>query len=297
VLRCTGAPALNRRAFLLSFWRCQEILEFPAVCLNTRTLELVGEWRTYVKPSEHPRLSVFCKTLTGITQEQVDAGMPLAAAIDAHKAWLQSLGLLHAPGEPPRFAVCTWTDWDCKVMLASEMRWRRIQTPEYLLSWIDLKKVFQGLWPRAQGGLAEACAAAGVPWEGRAHSGLDDARNTARLAARCIAKGAVLRITGGFGAHAPAAPRQATLMEAFGASTVMAARGSGGPPRCGCGVVAAIRAVKRPGPNNGRSFYSCGRYTITTGAVCDTFEWAPPGTVKPPDSWRGRRRRRGSHSE
>jgi ERI1 exoribonuclease 2 len=159
-------------------------------------------------------------------------------------------------------------------------------------SWCDLKKVFQVLFPRVQGGLAEACAAAGVPWEGRAHSGLDDARNTARLAARLIARGAVLRITGGFAGHAPPVARQATLMEAFGAP--LPARGGGNrPPRCGCGVPSAIRVVRRPGPNNGRSFFSCGRYKSTTGAVCNLFEWAPAGTQPPADTWRGRRRRRG----
>ena len=263
--------------------------------LNLRTCELGGEFRVYVRPTEHPRLSPFCTRLTGITQEQVDAGVPLAAALDAHAAWLREQGLLPiAPGDAPRFAVATWSDWDCKVMLHGEARWRGIQLPDYFRCWVDLKKVFQQFWPRAQGGLAEACAAARVPWEGAAHCGLDDARNTARLAAKCVAKGAVLQINGGFAGFVPAAPRQATLTDLFGASAAPASRAaSGGPPRCACGVACSLRQVRRPGPNCGRSFFSCGRYKATTGAMCDTFVWAPDGT-KPPQTWRGRRRREGS---
>lgn len=40
--------------------------------------------------------------------------------------------------------------------------------------------------------------AAGLQWEGRAHSGLDDARNTAKLAAQLIRMGAVIDVTGAF---------------------------------------------------------------------------------------------------
>ncbi len=221
--------------------------------------------------------------------------MPLASALEAHTAWLEAQGLL--PAAPARMAVATWSDWDLKVMLESETRWRRIQPPAHFRSWIDLKKVFRTHFPRVQGGLAEACAAAGVAWEGHAHSGLDDARNTARLAAKLIARGAVLSLTGGFAGHVPAAPRQGTLMEAFGAAATLTRTGtSGGVPRCGCGVPASIRAVRRAGPTNGRLFYSCGRYKATTGAMCDLFQWAPPGAALPADSWRGRRRRRDSRS-
>ena len=50
----------------------QEIIEFPCVIVNARTLELEASWRTYVKPDVHPQLSAFCTKLTGITQDRVN---------------------------------------------------------------------------------------------------------------------------------------------------------------------------------------------------------------------------------
>ncbi|GFH29842.1 exonuclease domain-containing protein, partial [Haematococcus lacustris] len=35
--------------------------------------------------------------------------------------------------------------------------------------------------------------------------------------------------------------------------------------QCHCGVPAALRVTKKPGVNNGRSFYSCGRVTKKPG--------------------------------
>ena len=258
----------------------QEIIELPIVLVNLRTLTLGASWRTYVKPTEHPTLSAFCSNLTGITQPQVESGVPLAAALASLDAFVSA----HVPSGATLLCA-TWSDWDLAHMLASEARWRRLQLPPYLQRWCDLRATFRTQYPRAQGGLEEACATAGVPWEGRAHCGLDDAANTARLAVQCCLRGAALVITGGVGL--PAAPRQATLHEAFNTAPPAAA---GGAPRCACGVPASLRAVKRPGANNGRLFYSCGRYTAAAGAVCQTFEWAPPGTVLPERTrWRKRR--------
>lgn len=45
--------------------------------------------------------------------------------------------------------------------------------------------------------------------------------------------------------------------------------------RCGCGVPAALRTVKKPGPHLGRAFYSCGRWRILEQTdTCGFFKWA-----------------------
>ncbi|CAK9100291.1 unnamed protein product [Durusdinium trenchii] len=49
----------------------QEIIEFPLVLVDAKTLTQVDEFRTYVRPEQNPTLSQFCTKLTGITQEQV----------------------------------------------------------------------------------------------------------------------------------------------------------------------------------------------------------------------------------
>ena len=43
-------------------------VEFPAVLLDLQTGKVVDEFQQYVLPRDNPKLSDFCKTLTGISQ-------------------------------------------------------------------------------------------------------------------------------------------------------------------------------------------------------------------------------------
>nr|XP_053639816.1 ERI1 exoribonuclease 2-like isoform X1 [Cherax quadricarinatus] len=68
-----------------------EIIEFPAVLLDLSSGNTLSEFHEYVKPTEQSILSSFCKNLTGITQEQVDAGIPLGACLCLFSTWIQKL--------------------------------------------------------------------------------------------------------------------------------------------------------------------------------------------------------------
>uniref|UniRef100_A0A4W5KG08 Exonuclease domain-containing protein n=1 Tax=Hucho hucho TaxID=62062 RepID=A0A4W5KG08_9TELE len=50
-----------------------------------------SEFHTYIQPQEHPILSDFCTELTGITQQQVEAGVPLHICLSRFSRWLQAL--------------------------------------------------------------------------------------------------------------------------------------------------------------------------------------------------------------
>lgn len=49
----------------------QEIIEFPAVLVNSITGQLEDQFQVYVRPTHNQLLSNFCKDLTGIQQTQV----------------------------------------------------------------------------------------------------------------------------------------------------------------------------------------------------------------------------------
>ena len=49
------------------FYR-QEIIEFPAVLVNTVTKQIEDEFHSYVRPILNPVLTKFCTSLTGIQQ-------------------------------------------------------------------------------------------------------------------------------------------------------------------------------------------------------------------------------------
>ena len=81
-----------------------------------------------------------------------------------------------------------------------ECKWRKLEQPKYLKRWVDLAAVCGKHWGK-KGNLRASVEAAGLAWEGRAHSAIDDARNTARWGGRQGGAGAGTR-TGGCGALA-----------------------------------------------------------------------------------------------
>ncbi|NXW66850.1 ERI2 exoribonuclease, partial [Eurystomus gularis] len=179
-------------------------VEFPAVLLNTSTGEIESEFHTYVQPQEHPILSEFCTELTGITQNQVDEGVPLNICLSQFWKWIQKIQkekkIIFSTETPsnPEAKACTfvtWTDWDLGVCLQYECKRKQLRKPDILNSWIDLKATYRAFYNRKPKGLNGALQDLGIAFAGREHSGLDDSRNTARLAWRLICDGCVLKVT------------------------------------------------------------------------------------------------------
>ncbi|XP_053326750.1 ERI1 exoribonuclease 2 [Spea bombifrons] len=184
----------------------QEIIEFPAVLLNTSNGEIESEFHTYVQPQEHPILSEFCTELTGIKQQQVDEGVPLKICLSQFSSWIQKIQkekmivfLTTSPERPTsEQKMCgfvTWSDWDLGVCLLYECKRKQLRKPEILNSWIDLRATYKLFYNRKPKGLNGALQDLGIEFSGREHSGLDDSRNTAKLAWRMICDGCVLKIT------------------------------------------------------------------------------------------------------
>ncbi|XP_046897491.1 ERI1 exoribonuclease 2 [Hypomesus transpacificus] len=184
----------------------QEIIEFPAVLLNTSTGEVEAEFHSYVQPQEHPVLSDFCTELTGITQAQVESGVPLQICLSRFSRWLQTQQLQrglafsrHPSGSPaPSHKLCafvTWSDWDLGVCLQYECSRKQLHKPDVLNSWTDLRSTYKLFYSRKPKGLNGALQDLGIQFSGRQHSGLDDARNTAGLAWRMMKDGCVMKIT------------------------------------------------------------------------------------------------------
>ncbi|XP_069545736.1 ERI1 exoribonuclease 2 [Brachyistius frenatus] len=186
----------------------QEIIEFPAVLLNTSTGQVESEFHSYVQPQEHPILSEFCTELTGITQMQVESGIPLQICLSRFSRWLQNLQLevgVVFPGKEQKCSaslqsqkMCTfltWSDWDLGVCLQYECKRKQLHKPDVLNNWIDLRSTYRLFYDRKPRGLNGALQDLGIQFSGREHSGLDDARNTAHLAARMMRDRCVMRVT------------------------------------------------------------------------------------------------------
>ncbi|XP_026560056.1 ERI1 exoribonuclease 2 [Pseudonaja textilis] len=183
--------------------RCQEIIEFPAVLLNTLNGEIETEFHMYVQPQEHPTLSGFCMELTGIKQHQVDEGVPLHISLSQFSKWIYKIrkeknivfGSTCAGPKEKLCAFVTWSDWDLGICLHYECKRKQLRKPNILNSWIDLRATYKSFYSRKPQGLNGALKDVGITFEGREHSGLDDSRNTARLAWKMIRDGCVMKIT------------------------------------------------------------------------------------------------------
>ncbi|KAM6165459.1 ERI1 exoribonuclease 2 isoform 2-T2 [Erethizon dorsatum] len=184
----------------------QEIIEFPAVLLNTSTGEIESEFHAYVQPQEHPILSEFCTELTGIKQVQVDEGVPLKICLSQFCKWIhkiqQQKKIFFTTGvsesstsEVKLCAFVTWSDWDLGVCLEYECKRKQLLKPVFLNSWIDLRTTYKLFYRRKPKGLSGALQEVGMEFSGREHSGLDDSRNTALLAWKMIRDGCLMKIT------------------------------------------------------------------------------------------------------
>lgn len=184
----------------------QEIIEFPAVLLNTSTGEIESEFHAYVQPQEHPVLSKFCMELTGIKQDQVDEGVPLKICLSQFCKWIHKIqeqkkfvfatGVLDlSTSEKNLCAFVTWSDWDLGVCLEYECKRKQLLKPTFLNSWIDLRVTYKIFYRRKPKGLSGALKEVGIEFLGREHSGLDDSRNTALLAWKMIKDGCLMKIT------------------------------------------------------------------------------------------------------
>ena len=49
----------------------RETIEIGAVLIDTHSLQVVDEFNSLIRPVIHPKLSKFCKELTGITQTEL----------------------------------------------------------------------------------------------------------------------------------------------------------------------------------------------------------------------------------
>ncbi|WCJ39177.1 ERI1 exoribonuclease 3 [Euphorbia peplus] len=254
----------------------QEIIEFPSVIVSSVTGQLEACFQTYVRPTCNQLLSDFCKDLTGIQQIQVDRGVTLSEALLRHDKWLEKKGIKNT-----NFAVVTWSNWDCRVMLESECRFKKIRKPPYFNRWINLKVPFNEVFGGVRCNLKEAVEMAGLAWQGRAHCGLDDAKNTARLLSSLMRRGIRFSITNSLTwqtndysfswKQSPdnmTVPHQPYKLKELNLPVFHY------HPLCYCGVKSGKCMIRQPGPRQGSIFFGCGNWTATRGSRCHYFEWA-----------------------
>ncbi|KAI9064213.1 hypothetical protein FKP32DRAFT_1611313 [Trametes sanguinea] len=193
-----------------------EIIEWPVVLLRwkdkdikgkARELEVVDEFRSFVRPTWRPQLSQFCSALTGITQEQVDGAPSFPEVLDQFRRFLEKHELIdpETGRRLTRFCFCTdgphdirdfvipipsWLTWDIVDVRRLVGEWHAFSTPDPD-GGANRRPV--GAFPlprRVSLSIPRQLHALGLePFEGRQHSGIDDTRNIARLVIELARRG------------------------------------------------------------------------------------------------------------
>jgi len=148
-----------------------EIIEIGSVAVNAATGDILSEFYTFIRPVRHPTLTGFCKSLTTITQNEVNAAPAFREALAAFAAWL-------APFEHPVF--CSWGDYD-RNQLEKDRDFHGVPFP-FLSGHRNLKKEFsKAIDSPKRFGLGQALDHLRLNFEGTPHRGIDDAKNIARV--------------------------------------------------------------------------------------------------------------------
>ena len=156
------------------FSRTKETIEIGAVkLLRDRAPSKWPEFQTFVRPRRLPRLSSFCRELTGINQEDVDAAPRFPDALQLFFEWSQPL---------ERVVLASWSRYD---LWQLDLDLKAHELPELDFPFLDVKK----LAARIVGAKNfEATARALTPdsLDMTKHRALPDARRTARILNRLL---------------------------------------------------------------------------------------------------------------
>ncbi|KAF9792345.1 ribonuclease H-like domain-containing protein [Thelephora terrestris] len=187
-----------------------EIIEWPVCLLGWRDktngiLDIVSEFRTFVKPTWRPQLSEFCTRLTGITQDQTDNAPSFPDVIQSMADFLITHRILDETDCRPlvRFCWCSDGPWDicdfvvkqCFISKVNHIilieaisrasRSREMKVPQWISNqFIDVRVLLCGR-DRKKHRTMNISKQLQVlqlgAFIGRPHSGIDDARNISRV--------------------------------------------------------------------------------------------------------------------
>lgn len=149
-----------------------EIIEIGAVMLSSKTHEIVSEFQTFIKPVRHPQLTDFCKTLTSISQSDINNAPNFKEAINLFQTWIASYN---------NFDFCSWGFYD-RNQLENDCRFHQIASPLSNIPHRNLKLEFSKFLGVSKGyGMSKALSRIGIQLTGIHHRGIDDARNIAKI--------------------------------------------------------------------------------------------------------------------
>jgi inhibitor of KinA sporulation pathway (predicted exonuclease) len=148
-----------------------EIIEIGAVKLDD-DFEVIDQFQTFVKPTQHPVISEYCTNLTSIKQEDVESAPDFHTAISNFEKWC---------GDNPLFM--SWGDYDRnQITRECERKLYKGQMVKLVQNHKNIKWIISRHENVSRFGFGKAMKRFKLKFEGTPHRGIDDARNIARVA-------------------------------------------------------------------------------------------------------------------
>lgn len=147
-----------------------EIIEFGCIKMSQRTGRPTDEFASFVRPVRYPKLSEYCMRLTGITQQLVDSAPSFTEVLTSFVEWV---------GDPLSATLCSWGALD-RFLLRQACQFHRVPYP-FDDEYINIKPAFSEQFSGRGVSMERALEMLALPRIGRAHSGINDARNAAIL--------------------------------------------------------------------------------------------------------------------
>ena len=154
----------------------QEVIEFPAILVEKESYNKISTFHQYVRPTQQPVLSDFCKHLTGISQDTINACLEFTKVLDQFQDWTRGNGLHHE-----NCTIVTFGSWDLKYAIPNACAAANREIPAILdiniMKYVNLKKICQrktGILPTS---IPQLMDIVGRKFEGKEHSGINDVKN------------------------------------------------------------------------------------------------------------------------
>lgn len=179
-----------------------EILEFPVLIIDAKTMHVVDFFHRFVRPSKmsEQRINEYIKGKygkLGVDRVWHDTAISFKEVIDEFEAWISGHNLWEKElgGPLTRAAFVTCGNWDIKTKIPQQCQVCGMQVPPYFMEWINLKDIYLNFYNRTATGMRTMLNELKIPLLGSHHLGIDDTKNIARVVQKMLADGALMQIT------------------------------------------------------------------------------------------------------
>lgn len=180
-----------------------EILEFPVLLFDAKTLDVLDVFHRFVRPVKmnEKRINEYIEGKYGkfgVDRVWHDTAIAFDEVIEEFESWLRKDRgdvKLWRDERLNEAAFVTCGNWDLKTKIPQQCEVSRMKLPPYFMEWINLKDIYLNFYNRRAPGMLSMMRELRIPPLGSHHLGIDDSKNIARVLQHLLTDGARLQIT------------------------------------------------------------------------------------------------------